>query len=148
MTGTHTFILSNIKTEQYDRLMRAVGLSGKVFVPLLSSFACCAGIMTTSAIENPRDRIATIMIAPFMSCSARLPVYTLMIAAFFRATGLRDRNNFFRGRDVERANSRRLESLNQLVALSLMVLLCSLVSACQRWRSFGAKPTPGVDPSS
>ena len=86
--------------------------------------------MTTSAIENPRDRIATIMIAPFMSCSARLPVYTLMIAAFFRATGLRDRNNFFRGRDVERANSRRLESLNQLVALSLMVLLCSLVSAC------------------
>lgn len=104
--------------------------------------------MTTSAIENPRDRIATIMIAPFMSCSARLPVYTLMIAAFFRATGLRDRNNFFRGRDVERANSRRLESLNQLVALSLMVLLCSLVSACQRWRSFGAKPTPGVDPSS
>ena len=70
--------------------------------------------MTTSAIENPRDRIATIMIAPFMSCSARLFVYTLMIAAFFRATGLRDRNNFFRGRDVERANSRRLESLNQL----------------------------------
>ena len=67
-----------------DRLMRAVGLSGKAFVPLLSSFACAVpGIMATRTIENPRDRIATIMIAPFMSCSARLPVYTLMIAAFF-----------------------------------------------------------------
>lgn len=67
-----------------DRLMRAVGLSGKAFVPLLSSFACAVpGIMATRTIENPRDRVATIMIAPFMSCSARLPVYTLMIAAFF-----------------------------------------------------------------
>lgn len=67
-----------------DRLMRAVGLHGKAFVPLLSSFACAVpGIMATRTIENPRDRIATIMIAPFMSCSARLPVYTLMIAAFF-----------------------------------------------------------------
>jgi ferrous iron transport protein B len=64
--------------------MRAVGLHGKAFVPLLSSFACAVpGIMATRTIENPRDRIATIMIAPFMSCSARLPVYTLMIAAFF-----------------------------------------------------------------
>ena len=67
-----------------DRLMRAAGLSGKAFVPLLSSFACAVpGIMATRTIENPKDRIATIMIAPFMSCSARLPVYTLMIAAFF-----------------------------------------------------------------
>ena len=67
-----------------DRLMRAIGLSGKAFVPLLSSFACAVpGIMATRTIENPKDRIATIMIAPFMSCSARLPVYTLMIAAFF-----------------------------------------------------------------
>jgi ferrous iron transport protein B len=67
-----------------DRIMRAVGLHGKAFVPLLSSFACAVpGIMATRTIENPRDRIATIMIAPFMSCSARLPVYTLMIAAFF-----------------------------------------------------------------
>lgn len=67
-----------------DRLMRAVGLHGKAFVPLLSSFACAVpGIMATRTIENPRDRVATIMIAPFMSCSARLPVYTLMIAAFF-----------------------------------------------------------------
>jgi ferrous iron transport protein B len=67
-----------------DRLMRAVGLHGKAFVPLLSSFACAVpGIMATRTIENPKDRIATIMIAPFMSCSARLPVYTLMIGAFF-----------------------------------------------------------------
>ena len=67
-----------------DRLMRAVGLHGKAFVPLLSSFACAVpGIMATRTIENPKDRVATIMIAPFMSCSARLPIYTLIIAAFF-----------------------------------------------------------------
>ncbi len=67
-----------------DRLMRGVGLHGKAFMPLLSSFACAIpGIMATRTIENPKDRVATIMIAPFMSCSARLPVYTLMIAAFF-----------------------------------------------------------------
>ena len=67
-----------------DRLMRGVGLHGKAFVPLLSSFACAIpGIMATRTIENPKDRLATILIAPLMSCSARLPVYTLMIAAFF-----------------------------------------------------------------
>ena len=67
-----------------DRLMRSVGLHGKAFMPLLSSFACAIpGIMATRTIENPKDRLATILIAPFMSCSARLPVYTLMIAAFF-----------------------------------------------------------------
>jgi ferrous iron transport protein B len=67
-----------------DRLMRAFGLHGKAFVPLLSSFACAVpGIMATRTIENPKDRLATIMVAPFMSCSARLPVYTLMTAAFF-----------------------------------------------------------------
>jgi ferrous iron transport protein B len=67
-----------------DRLMRVVGLHGKAFMPLLSSFACAIpGIMATRTIENPKDRLATILIAPFMSCSARLPVYTLMIAAFF-----------------------------------------------------------------
>ncbi len=59
-------------------------MHGKAFLPLLSSFACAIpGIMATRTIENPKDRLATIMIAPFMSCSARLPVYTLMIAAFF-----------------------------------------------------------------
>jgi ferrous iron transport protein B len=67
-----------------DRLMRGVGLHGKAFVPLMSSFACAIpGVMATRTIENPKDRIATIMIAPFMSCSARLPVYTLMVGAFF-----------------------------------------------------------------
>ena len=72
-----------------DRLMRGVGLHGKAFVPLLSSFACAVpGIMATRTIENPKDRLATIMIAPFMSCSARLPVYTLMIAAFFSGQSL------------------------------------------------------------
>jgi ferrous iron transport protein B len=67
-----------------DRLMRSFGLHGKAFVPLLSSFACAVpGIMATRTIENPKDRLATIMIAPFMSCSARLPIYSLMIASFF-----------------------------------------------------------------
>ena len=67
-----------------DRLMRGVGLHGKAFLPLLSSFACAIpGIMATRTIEDRRDRLATILIAPFMSCSARLPVYTLMIGAFF-----------------------------------------------------------------
>lgn len=72
-----------------DRLMRGVGLHGKAFVPLLSSFACAIpGIMATRTIENPKDRLATILIAPFMSCSARLPVYTLMIGAFFTGRAL------------------------------------------------------------
>lgn len=67
-----------------DKLMSRVGLHGKAFLPLISSFACAIpGIMATRTIESRRDRFATIMIAPFMSCSARLPVYTLMIAAFF-----------------------------------------------------------------
>ena len=67
-----------------DKLMSKVGLHGKAFLPLVSSFACAIpGIMATRTIENRRDRFATIMVAPFMSCSSRLPVYTLMIAAFF-----------------------------------------------------------------
>ena len=66
-----------------DRLMVRVGLSGKSFIPLLSSFACAIpGIMATRVIENRRDRLTTILIAPLMSCSARLPVYTVLIAAF------------------------------------------------------------------
>jgi len=70
-----------------DRLMRSVGLDGKAFLPLASSFACAVpGIMATRTIENTKDRIATIMVAPFMSCSARLPVYTLMIASCFAAS--------------------------------------------------------------
>lgn len=66
-----------------DRIMLRFGLSGRSFIPLLSSFACAIpGIMATRVIENRRDRLTTILIAPLMSCSARLPVYTLMIAAF------------------------------------------------------------------
>jgi len=66
-----------------DRLMVRVGLSGKSFIPLLSSFACAIpGVMATRVIENRRDRLTTILVAPLMSCSARLPVYTLLIAAF------------------------------------------------------------------
>lgn len=67
-----------------DKIMSRVGLHGKAFLPLISSFACAIpGIMATRTIEGRRDRFATIMIAPLMSCSARLPVYTLMISAFF-----------------------------------------------------------------
>ena len=67
-----------------DKLMVKVGLSGKSFVPLMSSFACAIpGIMATRTIENRRDRMVTILVAPLMSCSARAPVYALMIAAFF-----------------------------------------------------------------
>ncbi len=66
-----------------DRLMGGVGLSGRSFIPLLSSFACAIpGIMATRTIQDPRDRMTTIMIAPLMTCSARLPVYALLIAAF------------------------------------------------------------------
>jgi ferrous iron transport protein B len=66
-----------------DRVMRAIGLNGKAFIPLLSAYACAVpAIMATRTIENKRERIATIMIAPFMTCSARLPIYTLIIAAF------------------------------------------------------------------
>jgi ferrous iron transport protein B len=71
-----------------DRLMRWCGLSGQSFIPMLSSFACAVpGIMGTRVIGNPRDRIATILAAPFMTCSARLPVYALLIAAFIPRTG-------------------------------------------------------------
>jgi len=66
-----------------DRLMRSVGLSGQSFIPMLSSFACAVpGIMATRVIPDRRDRLATILAAPFMTCSARLPVYALLIGAF------------------------------------------------------------------
>jgi len=73
-----------------DTLMGKVGLSGRAFIPLLSSFACAIpGIMATRTIANPRDRLVTILIAPLMTCSARLPVYALLIGAFVpeRAVG-------------------------------------------------------------
>ena len=66
-----------------DRLMRSIGLNGKAFIPLLSAYACAVpAIMATRTIENRRDRLATILVAPFMTCSARVPIYTLIIAAF------------------------------------------------------------------
>ncbi len=72
-----------------DRVMSKVGLHGKSFIPLLSSFACAIpGIMATRTIENKRDRMVTILVAPLMSCSARLPVYTLLIAGFIPAAKL------------------------------------------------------------
>ncbi len=72
-----------------DRLMASVGLSGRAFIPLLSSFACAIpGIMATRTIEDPKDRLTTILIAPLMTCSARLPVYAVIIAAFIPASSV------------------------------------------------------------
>ncbi len=72
-----------------DRVMAGVGLTGRSFIPLLSSFACAIpGIMATRTIADPRDRLATILIAPLMTCSARLPVYALLIGAFIPARTL------------------------------------------------------------
>ncbi|MBW0006936.1 MAG: ferrous iron transporter B [Sphingomonas sp.] len=72
-----------------DRLMHGVGLSGRAFIPMLSSFACAVpGIMATRTIDDPKDRLTTILVAPLMTCSARLPVYTLIIAAFIPNTRL------------------------------------------------------------
>ncbi len=69
-----------------DRTMSSAGLSGRSFIPLLSSFACAVpGIMATRSIQDPRDRLATILVAPLMTCSARLPVYALLIGAFIPA---------------------------------------------------------------
>jgi ferrous iron transport protein B len=70
-----------------DRVMRTIGLNGKAFIPLLSAYACAVpAIMATRTIENKRDRLATILVTPFMTCSARLPVYMLLIAAFIPNT--------------------------------------------------------------
>ena len=72
-----------------DKLMHGAGLSGRAFIPLLSSFACAVpGIMATRTIDDPKDRLTTILVAPLMTCSARLPVYTLIIAAFIPNTRL------------------------------------------------------------
>jgi ferrous iron transport protein B len=72
-----------------DKLMSKVGLHGKSFIPLLSSFACAIpGILATRTIENPKDRLVTMLVSPLISCSARLPVYTLLIAAFIPDTSI------------------------------------------------------------
>jgi ferrous iron transport protein B len=99
-----------------DRVMRSIGLNGKAFIPLLSAYACAVpAIMATRTIENKRERIATILIAPFMTCSARLPIYTLIIAAFIP-------NRMFIGGVV---------GLRALVMLSLYALgfLAALITA-------------------
>ena len=72
-----------------DRLMARVGLNGRAFIPLISSFACAVpGIMATRTIDSPKDRLTTILIAPLMTCSARLPVYAVVIGAFIPATNV------------------------------------------------------------
>ncbi|WP_321327610.1 ferrous iron transporter B [uncultured Parasphingorhabdus sp.] len=72
-----------------DRLMASVGLSGRSFIPLLSSFACAIpGIMATRSISDPRDRLTTILVAPLMTCAARLPVYAIIIGAFIPPTSV------------------------------------------------------------
>lgn len=72
-----------------DRLMSKVGLSGRAFIPLLSGFACAIpAIMATRTIENRRDRLVTILVTPLMTCSARIPIYTMLIAAFIPATAV------------------------------------------------------------
>ena len=72
-----------------DRVMHRVGLQGRSFLPLLSAYACAVpAVMAARTVEDERDRIATIFVAPFMTCSARLPVYALLIAAFIPAGSL------------------------------------------------------------
>jgi len=114
-----------------DRLMRAVGLHGRAFVPLLSSFACAVpGIMATRTIEHPKDRITTIMIAPFMSCSARLPIYTLVIAALFSGKAVL-----------------RFISLGAVIILAMYlfgVLAAILVALVMKRTVLKAPPTPFV----
>ena len=105
-----------------DRFMVGVGLTGRSFIPLLSSFACAVpGIMATRTIPDPRDRLATILVAPLMTCSARLPVYALLIGAF--------------------VPSRSVAGLFNLQGIVLFALyVAGIVSACgvawamQRWR--------------
>ncbi len=81
-----------------DRLMSRLGLSGKSFIPLMSSFACAIpGVMATRVIENRRDRMVTILIAPLMSCSARLPVYVLLIDRLYSGDDLSGRLGFAAG---------------------------------------------------
>jgi ferrous iron transport protein B len=81
-----------------DRLLRWCGLSGKSFIPLLSSFACAVpGILATRTIEQRRDRLATMLVAPLMSCSARLPVYALVVGAFLPGLSVLQRSLVFAG---------------------------------------------------
>ncbi len=106
-----------------DRTMAKIGLQGKSFIPLLSAYACAVpAIMATRVIENKRDRTATIMIAPLMTCSARLPVYTLIIAAF--VPNIRILGNFF---SLPAATMLGLYVLGFLAAVAIARLLKSTV---------------------
>lgn len=97
-----------------DRVMRRVGLHGKSFIPMLSGYACAVpGIMATRTIEDPKDRLATIMVVPLMSCSARLPVYTLLIGAFVPSTVL------FPGFTLQGATMLIMYLLGTIVALAV-----------------------------
>lgn len=112
-----------------DRLMRSVGLSGQSFIPMLSSFACAVpGIMATRVIPERRDRLATILAAPFMTCSARLPVYALLIGAFVP-------NRHFLGGMVN------LQGLI-LLALYLLGILGGVLTALLLKRTVLRGPTP------
>ena len=115
-----------------DRGMRSIGLNGKAFIPLLSAYACAVpAIMATRTIENKRERLATILVAPFMTCSARLPVYTLIIAAFI----------------PDRSFLGHLIGLRAMVMLSLYALgfLAALVTARLLKSSvLKASPTPFI----
>ncbi|MER2604929.1 MAG: ferrous iron transport protein B [Siculibacillus sp.] len=114
-----------------DRLMAGTGLHGRAFIPLLSSFACAIpGIMAARVIENPRDRIATIMVAPLMTCSARLPVYTLIIAAFVPDTKV------FGGVDLQGLTMFALFATGIVAALAVAFVLKKLV-----WRE---EPEPFI----
>jgi len=112
-----------------DKLMSTVGLHGRSFIPLMSSFACAIpGIMATRVIDNRRDRLLTILIAPLMSCSARLPVYTLMIGAFIP--------------DVRVWGIFRLPGLTLLSMYLLGILAAMLVAALFRRTIFRGQPAP------
>ena len=100
-----------------DRVMRRVGLHGKSFIPMLSGYACAVpGIMATRTIEDPKDRLATIMVVPLMSCSARLPVYTLLIGAFVPALPL------IPGLDLQGATMLAMYLLGTLTALAVAAI--------------------------
>ena len=100
-----------------DRVMRRVGLHGKSFIPMLSGYACAVpGIMATRTIEDPKDRLATIMVVPLMSCSARLPVYTLLIGAFVPPTVL------FPGLTLQGATMLFMYLLGTVVALAVAAI--------------------------
>lgn len=100
-----------------DGLMRRVGLHGKSFIPMLSGYACAVpGIMATRTIEDPKDRLATIMVVPLMSCSARLPVYTLLIGTFIPALPL------IPGLDLQGATMLLMYLLGTITALAIAAL--------------------------